>query len=96
MPPVNVATMPTSELIQHINELTVKVEKLQIDHAVAFKMWYDERADMDVVEGYDALCISLTRKITKLRNGIHKAKSEKYRRDIQEVRYQTSVRTVHA
>ena len=87
MPPITVATMPMKELVQYISDLRVKQEKLQIDHAAAFNLWYDSRADMDVVEGYDALCISLTRKITKIRNSLLKANLEKQRRDIQEARY---------
>jgi len=79
--------MPTSELVQYINDLSVKQEKLMIDHAAAFKIWFDERDDMDVVEGYDAICISLTRKISKIRSNIYKAKQEKLLRDVQEVRW---------
>jgi len=91
MPPVNVATMPTDELIQYIIDLSVKQEKLQIDHASAFKSWFDNRADVDLVEGYDAICIALTRKITVLRNNLRKANAEKQRRDIQETRYRPTV-----
>jgi len=83
--------MPTSELVQYINDLSVKQEKLMIDHAAAFKIWFDERDDMDVVEGYDAICISLTRKISKIRSSIFKAKQEKQLRDIQEFRYRSTV-----
>lgn len=88
MPPVNVATMPNRELIQYIIDLSVKQEKLHIDHASAFKSWFDNRAEPDLVEGYDTICIALTRKITVIRNNLRKATAEKHKRDIQEVRYQ--------
>ena len=88
MPPVNVLTMPNQELIQYIIDLSIKQEKLQIDHAAAFKSWFDNRADVDLVEGYDTICIALTRKITVLRNNLRKATEEKQRRDILEFKYQ--------
>jgi hypothetical protein len=88
MPPVNVATMPNGELIQYIIDLSVKQEKLQIDHAAAFKSWFDNRAEPDLVEGYDTICIALTRKITSIRNNLRKANMEKQRRDVEESRYQ--------
>ena len=90
MPPVNVATMPNGELIQYIIDLSVKQEKLQIDHAAAFKSWFDNRADVDLVEGYDTICIALTREITSIRNNLRKATAEKQRRDVEESRYQQS------
>lgn len=80
--------MPNGELIQYIIDLSVKQEKLQIDHAAAFKSWFDNRAEPDLVEGYDTICIALTRKITTLRNNLRKATMEKQRRDILEHRYQ--------
>ena len=89
MPPVCIATMPNQQLLQHILDLTVKREKLEIDHAAAFTYWLNN--DGDLVKDYNDKCRSLLRKLKIIRSNLNKAFAEKYRRDIQEIRFRESL-----
>lgn len=86
MPPVNIATMPNQQLIRYILDLTVKREKLEIDHAAAFTHWLNNDGD-DLVREFNDTCRALLRKIKIIRSNLRKALEEKGRRDIQEIRY---------
>ena len=89
MPPVNIATMPNEQLIQYILDLTVKREKLEIDHAAAFTYWLNN--DGDLVKEFNDTCRTLLRKIKIIRSNLNKAYTEKGRRDIQEIRYREQI-----
>lgn len=87
MPPVNIGTMPNQQLIQYILDLTVKREKLEIDHAAAFTHWLNSDGD-DPVRQFNDTCRNMLRKTKIIRRNLRKALEEKGRRDIQEIRYQ--------